>query len=86
VPLMQQARQEFLDAMKRLEAAASSSATKQSLQLARAQWVFFDTAISDAAGGVGSVRTQARLVSASELILLAYDDVTQAFERAAAQA
>lgn len=75
----QRAREEFLAAMQTLQARASTDLQRNELQVAQAQWVFFEGAMR---GSLGSTqKAQQNMLRASELILLAFDDVTRAFER-----
>jgi Type IV pili methyl-accepting chemotaxis transducer N-term len=75
------AKSEFVAAMATLAAQAKTPNQRSALDSAANQWVFFDSALSSAAGNAGA---QSRLARASEPILVAFDDVTLAFERGAA--
>jgi uncharacterized protein YchJ len=75
------AKSEFVAAMATLAAQAKTPSQRSALDSAANQWVFFDSALSSANGNTGA---QSRLARASEQILVAFDDVTLAFERGAA--
>jgi Type IV pili methyl-accepting chemotaxis transducer N-term len=76
------ARREFEAGLALLTARANHPSQRDALDLARNQWTFFILAF-ESSFRTDSPQTMSRVASASELILKAFDDVTQAFERSA---
>ncbi len=76
------ARREFEAGLALLTTRANHPSQRDALDLARNPWRFFAPAF-ESSFNTDSPQTLARVASASELILEAFDDVTLAFERQA---
>lgn len=79
-PIISRNQKDYLEAFAALKAAPQNTVDiKRKLDSTTAMWVFFETAFSDVQG----VRSKSLddLSTASELILLAYDDLSLAYSR-----